>query len=94
MFVFNVADYLLDEILNRDQAVNTAEFIDHKRHMQPLNTHLQQKFQNRHRRRNKERVADDLADPSFLTAFPAGQQVLDVQHANNIIEFISEHRQS
>ena len=53
VLVFDLADDLLNEVLDRHQPVYATEFIDHQRHVQPLNAHLKQQLQNRHRRRNE-----------------------------------------
>jgi hypothetical protein len=60
MLVFNVADDLLDQILDRDQAVGAAIFVDHQREVNARRLHLGEEIERRHRRRHEQDGADDL----------------------------------
>ena len=53
VLVLDLANDPLNEVLDRHQPVYATEVIDHQRHVQPLNAHLKQQLQNRHRRRNE-----------------------------------------
>ena len=54
MLVLDIADDNLDQILNGDQPVRSAIFVDHKRHMRARRLHLDQKIKRGHRRRYKQ----------------------------------------
>ena len=42
VFVVDLADDLFDDILDRDQPVGAAVFVDHQRQMHPRRLHLRQ----------------------------------------------------
>ena len=57
MLVFDLADDLLDEIFDRYQPINTAEFVNNHRDMSPRLAHLNEEVEYRYRRRNKQQLA-------------------------------------
>ena len=54
MLVGDVAHDLLDDVLDRDQAVGAAIFVDHQRQMGVGGLHLEQQIQRPHRRRHEQ----------------------------------------
>ena len=60
MLVFDVADDLLDDVLDRDDAVGAAIFVDHEREMDARRLHLGEKIDRRHRWRHEQDRAHDL----------------------------------
>ncbi len=67
MLVLDLADHGLDQVLDGDQPVDPAVFVDHQRHVHALLLHLLQENARRHRRR---RVKDGAQQP--LQAETAG----------------------
>ena len=60
MFVGDVADDELDQILHRDQAVGAAVFVDDEREVNAGRLHLGEQIERRHRRRRVQDFAHDL----------------------------------
>ena len=60
VLVVDLADNLLDKILDRDETVGAAIFIDDKSEMQPRQLHAEQKVEHRHGRRHIEDLAHDV----------------------------------
>ena len=54
VLVLDVADDRLDHVLDRDQTVGPAVFVDHQRHMRARHLHAQEKIERRHRGRGVE----------------------------------------
>ncbi len=54
VLVLDVADDRLDHVLDRDQTVGAAVFVDHQRHMRARHLHAQEKIERRHRGRGVE----------------------------------------
>jgi len=54
VLVLDVADHHLDEILDRDETVGTAIFIDHQRHVSAGRLHADEKIDGRHRARHEQ----------------------------------------
>src|SRR5690625_883002 len=48
MFVFDLADDLLQQVLDRDEAVDATELIHHQSQMTALQTHLEQEVEHLH----------------------------------------------
>ena len=59
VLVLDVADDRLDHVLDRDEAVGAAVFVDHQRHMRVRGLHLHQQVERRHRRRREQHRAQD-----------------------------------
>ena len=60
VLVGDVADDELDQILDRNETVGAAIFVDDERKVDAGGLHLGQQIERRHRRRRVERLADDL----------------------------------
>ena len=56
----DLADDLLDNVLDRDQPVGSTIFVDHQRQMDARGLHLRQQIDRPHRRRHVEQFADDV----------------------------------
>ena len=85
-FVFDFADDLLDQILDRNQTVDAAIFIDDQRHMKMGHLHLKQQVQDRHRRRNEQNLAQDAAQAEGGALAHFGEDILDMHHPDNVIQ--------
>ena len=94
MLVLDLADDLLDQILDRGQAVGAAVLIDHDRHVYPGIAHLQKKIENPHRGRHEQRFAHDPLEREVRAVAPIRQKVLDVDHADHLVEVLAEDRQT
>ncbi|OIQ69251.1 hypothetical protein GALL_491480 [mine drainage metagenome] len=94
MLVRDVAGDRLDQILDRHQPVDPAIFIDHQRKMHPLQPHLRQQVQHRHLRRHHQRLAHDRLQRERLRPADIGEHVLDVDHADHIVQLLPVHRQA
>ena len=60
VLVLDVADDRLDHVLDRDEAVGAAVFVDHQRHVGVRRLHLHQQVERRHRRRREQHRAQDV----------------------------------
>ena len=60
VLVVDLADDLFDDVLDRDQAVGAAIFVDHQRQMDARGLHLRQQVDRPHRRRHEQQFADDV----------------------------------
>ncbi len=54
MLVLDLADHLLDQVLDRHQPVDAAIFVDHQRHVDALLLHHLQQHRGRHRRGHEQ----------------------------------------
>ena len=57
MLVLDVADDDLDDVLDRDEAVGAAIFVDDERHLGARRLHLRQQVDGRHRGRHEQHAA-------------------------------------
>jgi hypothetical protein len=57
--VRDVADDRLDQVLDRQQAIDAAVFVDHQRQVHALLAHLKQQVEHRYLRRHHQRAAQD-----------------------------------
>ena len=60
VLVGDIADDELDQILDRDQPIAAAVFVDDEREMDARRLHLGEQIERRHRRRRVQDLADDL----------------------------------
>ena len=60
VFVLDIADDQFDDVLDRDDAVGAAIFVDHERQMNAGGLHLGQQVDRRHRRRHEQDRPHDL----------------------------------
>ena len=93
VFVLDFADDLLDQVLDGDQTVNAAEFIDHQSHMRAFGPHFQQQLQHLHERGDEQNLALDLGKGKVPVPSAPGQNVLDMDHARRIVEGFAVNRQ-
>ena len=59
VLVLDIAHDDLDDILDRDETVGPAIFVDHERHMRARRLHSHEKIKRRHGRRDEQHRADD-----------------------------------
>ena len=86
MLVLDLADDLLDQVLDGQQPVAAAELVDHQRHVRARAAHVEQHVEHRQRRRHEHDAAQYVAQVEFLGGAPVGQHVLDVDHADHVVE--------
>ena len=60
VLVLDIADDQFDDILDRDDAVGAAIFVDHEREMNARGLHLGEQIDRRHRRRHEQDRPDEL----------------------------------
>ena len=60
VLVGDLADDLLDDVLDRDEAVGAAIFVDHQRQMDARRLHARQQIDRPHRGRHEQDFAHDL----------------------------------
>jgi len=98
MLIFDIADDLLDQIFDGDEAVGTAIFVDHQRELDMRRLHLHQQIEHRHRWRHKQDRPLDFADSGVAPAKSAilrldkSQHVLEVNQADGIVECLAIDR--
>ena len=57
VLVLDLADDLLDHVLDGDEPVDAAELVDDQRHVDARQAHLHQQVEDRHRRRDEQHLA-------------------------------------
>ena len=67
MFVGDLAEDFLDQILDRDQPLGTRIFVEHDGKVHLLAAHFLQQFEHTHRFGNVERLADQRGDAARRT---------------------------
>jgi len=99
VFVFDLADDQLKQILNRDETVHAAIFINDKRHVHALGLHGLQQGSAWHRGWDREgspqmvRRLEAFDLRGFIGPRPEGhKQIFDVDEAERIVERVSEDR--
>ena len=60
MLVGDLADHLFDQILDGDEPVSAAIFVDHEREVEPRRLHLEQEIEHRHRVRHVKELPRDI----------------------------------
>ena len=86
-------DDLLDQVLDGDQAVGAAVLVDDHRHVDAGRAHLQQQVTHPHRWRHEELPADHLGQRARAVSSPEPQEIAHMNHADDVVEGIAEHRQ-
>jgi hypothetical protein len=86
VLVGDVAGDGLDQVLDGHETVDPAIFIDHQGEMHPRLAHLQQQVEHRDLRRHHQRPAQDGAQVEILGPADIGVDVLDVDHAENVVQ--------
>ncbi len=94
VFVLDFADDLLDHVLDGKQSVDAAEFVDHQGHVRSFGPHLEQQLQNFHRRRDEQDTPQYLRQPELRVLSPPREHVLDVDHADGVVQSLPIHRQT
>ena len=85
MFILDLADNFLDKILDGDQPVDAAEFIDNKRQMPPPKPHFMKQVQKPDGRGDKQGRPQQGADIGCRPRMKMGEDILDVNDAGNVI---------
>src|SRR5262249_30165190 len=86
VFVFDLADDFLDDVLDRRETIDATEFVYHQGHVDAREPHLQQEIEGAHRRRDEQHLADDRFEIERSVAREAGEHVLDVDHPDHVIK--------
>ena len=86
MLVLDLADDLLDQILDRHQPVDAAELVDHHRDMGARLTHLHQQVEDRQGRRDEQHLAQQRRQLGLAAFGDRGQDILDVDEADHVVE--------
>ena len=96
MFVLDVADDFLDQILDGDDAVGAGIFVDHHRKVRAACAHVGQHVKRAARLRHEQRLAHQRLPVSWrlLAQREEGKDVLDVNHADDGIERLAVDRQA
>ena len=94
MLVLDLADDLLDHVLDRHQALGAAEFVDDDGEVDPLGAHAREQLDHAHRFGDEQRFAHQRVDRAVARRVDAGDEhVLDVDHADHLIEALAIDRQ-
>ena len=97
VLVLDLADDLLDQILDGDEPVDAAELVDDERQMLARQAHLQQQVEHPHGGRHEQHLAQDrlqIEGPGSRRAADAAQQILDVDEADDVVEGFAIDRQA
>jgi|GEM_PF-5131298 len=88
VLVLYLADDLLDEILDRDDSVGAGKFVDHDREVRSLRPHVRQHVERPTRLGHVKRLAHQLSPVGRRLGAPCevGEHVLDVDHADHLVE--------
>ena len=91
MFVLDLADDFLDQILDRDEPVGARELVDHHRQMHALRAHVGEHVERVARLRDIERLTHQHGPVARRGLAPGedGEDVLDVDHADHIVELVA-----
>ncbi len=93
MLVLDVADYLLDHVLDRDQPLCPAEFVDDDREMDALRPHPGEKIDDAHRFGDEQGLAKQCIERTVASLIVQGDEnILDVDHADHLVEAIAVDR--
>ncbi len=94
MLVFDLADDLFDQVLDRDQAVDAAIFVYDQRHMGPLLLHLLQQHPDGHRGRHVQHRSQHRPQGE-LAAGPEAvlqRQILEVDQPQRAVQRAAKDR--
>ena len=95
MLVLDVADDLLDHVLDRHQALGAAELVDDDGEVDALGAHPREQLDHAHRFRHEQRLAHQRRDRAVARGIDVGHEhVLDVDHADHFIEALAIDRQA
>ena len=96
IFVFDLADDLLQHVLDGDDAGDMAVLVDHRGHVVPrllelLQHHVEALALRHHRHRTNAILEVEAVEPVFEQK---GQQVLRVQDALDVVQVVADHRKA
>ena len=94
MLVLDLADNFLDQILDCDQPVDPAKFINNKREMAAAQAHFIQQVEQPYCRGHKQRRPQQRADFRRLSFMQMCKHILDMNDAGNVIQRVAPHRQT
>jgi hypothetical protein len=92
VLVADVADDLLDEVLQRDDACGAAVLVDDDRHVVALAAHLRHGRQHPLAARQQLHLADDVGHPHAARLAAGHHQVAHVQEADDVVLRGAGHR--
>ena len=92
VLVLDLADDLLDQVLDRDQPVDAAELVDHHRDVGARLAHLHQQVEDRQRRRDEQHLAQQPRELRRAAVGDRRQHVLDVDEADHVVERLAIDR--
>ena len=90
VLVLDLADDLLDDVLERHQAVDVAELVDDEGHVDGLLLHLEEDLLERGEFRHEDRLAQDVLDGKFFIINKITDDVLAVDDAFDVVEAAPE----
>ena len=96
MLVLDVADDLLDQILERDEALGARIFVEHDRQVDMLLPHIGKQIERATRHRRVQGLADQPGDRRrvFGTGRQNVEDVFYVDHTNDRIKIVAVDRQA
>ena len=96
MLVLDVADDLLHHVLDGDQPVDAAILIDDQRHVHARKPHLQQQVEHAHAGCDEQHGPRNFGQRHLpaLVLDRRGEHILDVDHADDLVERTAIHRQA
>ncbi len=95
VLVHHIADELLDQILDGDQTVRSAELVDDNRQLQAAAAQGLQQRVEFHRGRYDQMINHDVADGHrFPVLLPDRNGVLDVDETDDVVETLADHRKT
>ncbi len=90
MLVLDLADDLLDDVLDCHQALGSAEFVDDDPEVDSRGAHPGEQLDDAHRFGDEQRLAHQRRDRTVARRVDAGDEhVLDVDHADHLIEALA-----
>ena len=96
VLVGDVADDLLEQVLDGDEPIDAAVLVDDERHVDASGLHLLQQHPDRHRGRRIEQRPDQLLEVELSGGRPEAvdqRQVLQVHEPERLVERLAEDRQ-
>src|SRR6195256_3729445 len=83
---------VLDQTPAGEKPDGPAGLVDRQRHVSARAAHVEQHVEHRQGRRHEHYTAQYVAQVEFLRGAPVGQHVLDVDHADHIVERLAIDR--
>src|SRR5438445_4232146 len=94
MLVRDVADDLLEQVLERNDALDAAVLIDDKAEMKLLVLHLTQHILEPRRIDHVIRFVDDRIDPELIWLANVADEIFAVYDAGDVVERVAIYRQT